>query len=189
MCLPKIPIYLLALSFWIVLTVLEYLAGLIFISYFKIKLWDYSKNKGNLRGIICPLYSGLWVGLGMVFYFFIFPNLNDMINTLYQHLELSFIIGMYSGLVVADLWQSFNIAGRIKTFVNETEEKFEVDFERFKLELRDRVHEGTVNRTHFFLPFHGEQGGAFREQLKVHLKNRVRRPNLFREVLNKKKKD
>lgn len=185
MCLPELPVWALAISFFIGLTILEYIAGLIFIGYFKIKLWDYSNNRGNIKGMICPLYSFLWTGLGMFFYYVIFPNLNDMITTLYQHLELSFFIGIYGGLFAADLWQSFNIAARIKTFAEETEERFAVDFERLKLELRDLVHDGAVNRTHFFLPFHGEQGVSFREHLGKHLKNR-QPSRVFKKTLKKK---
>jgi len=189
MCLPNLPVPFLALLFFIVLTVLEYLAGLIFIGYFKLKLWDYSRNRGNIRGIICPFYSFLWLGLGMVFYFFIFPNLNDMIESLYMHLELSFFIGLYGGVFLADLWQAFNVAGRIKAFVDEHEEKLAVDFEQFKLELRDRVQEGVVNRTHFFLPFHGELGASFRAQLKKHFRKSSHRLHPLSKVLKRNKRD
>ncbi|NLD19832.1 MAG: putative ABC transporter permease [Clostridiales bacterium] len=41
----------------IVMTIIEYIAGLIFIKGMKVKLWDYSKNKGNIQGIICPLFT------------------------------------------------------------------------------------------------------------------------------------
>ncbi|HAK46552.1 MAG TPA: hypothetical protein DCO79_11625 [Spirochaeta sp.] len=167
-CLPEPPLYILAPVFLVVLTVLEYIAGVIFIGYFKIRLWDYSRNRGNIKGLICPLYSFLWMGLGVFFYLVIFTRLNSMVEMLYRHLEISFFIGIYGGLFVTDLWQSFNLAARIKSFASETEEKLSVDFERLKLELRDRVQFGVINRTHFLLPFYGELGASFREQLKKH---------------------
>lgn len=188
-CLSEPPLYILAPAFLIILTVLEYLAGIIFIGYFKIKLWDYSGNRGNIKGLICPLYSLLWMCLGVFFYLVLYPRLNFMVETLSRHLELSFFIGIYGGLFAADLWHSFNIAARIKTFVNETGERLSVDFEQFKLELRDRVQDGVINRTHFLLPFHGELGASLKEQLKSHLKKPLRYPRKLRKLKRREKKD
>ena len=39
------------------ITALEYVAGMIFIHGMKIKLWDYSDRWGNVKGIICPLFT------------------------------------------------------------------------------------------------------------------------------------
>jgi uncharacterized membrane protein len=166
-----IPVYLLALIFLVGLTLLEYAAGLIFINHYKIKLWDYSRNWGNIQGLICPLYSVLWTMLGLFFYFVLYPTLKGFIDELYNYLQLSFFIGMYAGIFAVDLWKSFNIAERIKAFANETEELLSVDFESFKLELRDWVREGITNHTHFFLPFRGELGFTFRDALKNHADN------------------
>jgi uncharacterized membrane protein len=188
-CIPEPPLYLLAPAFLIILTVLEYVAGLIFIGYFKIKLWDYSENRGNLKGLICPLYSLLWMSLGVIFYLLIYPRLNDMVEILFGHPELSFFIGIYGGLFLADLWHSFNLAARIKTIVNETEERLSVDFERFKLELRDRVQDGTVNRTHFLLPFYGELGTSLRARLRTHLNKPRYYSKALKKISGHKKKD
>jgi uncharacterized membrane protein len=49
------------------ITAVEYLTGLIFIKKLKIMLWDYTQFRGNIRGIICPLYSFFWVLLS-IFY-------------------------------------------------------------------------------------------------------------------------
>ncbi len=168
-------VYQRGVLFLFVLTLLEYLAGRIFIGHYKIKLWDYSKNRGNIKGIICPLYSLLWTILGLIFSYTLFPLLQRDISKLLNNLELSFFIGIYLGVFSVDLWQSFNLAARIKSFVNESEERWHGDFERFKLELRDRVETGIgigfKNRTHFLLPFYGELGSSFKEHLKKHKTN------------------
>ena len=57
----------------IMMTLIEYIAGIIFIRHMKVKLWDYSNMWGNIQGIICPLYSFFWAILGAVYYFFIHP--------------------------------------------------------------------------------------------------------------------
>jgi len=176
------PIYYRAIYFFFVLTILEYIAGVIFIEHFNIKLWDYSKNKGNIKGIVCPLYSVFWTILGLIFSYTLFPLLQRNISNLLNNLELSFFIGIYIGIFFVDMWQSFNLASRIKTLVNESEEKWHVDFERFKLELRDRVETGIKNRTHFLLPFYGELGSGFRERLKKH---RINRSSMLKPIENR----
>jgi len=189
LCLPQWPIYIKIPAFMISLTLLELLAGIIFIDHFKIKLWDYSASKWNFRGLICPLYSIFWTILGLIFSYFIYPFLENIISVLYMQLQLSLIIGFYGGLFAADMWHSFNLASRIRTFVTETEEKWPVDFERLKLEMRDRVQEGFINRTHFFLPFHGELGISFKERLKHHIINYPRPKSALRLLRNKIRKD
>ena len=39
------------------MTLVEYITGLIFIIGMNVKLWDYSDRKGNIQGIICPLFT------------------------------------------------------------------------------------------------------------------------------------
>ena len=45
------------------MTLIEYIAGLIFIKGMHVKLWDYSKRWGTIDGIICPLFSLFWTVL------------------------------------------------------------------------------------------------------------------------------
>lgn len=157
-----------AMTFLLAMTLLEYIAGLIFTSYFRIRLWDYSDQWGNLQGIICPLYSLLWTSLGLIFYYSLYPLLQRDITILLDNLEFSFFVGAYAGLFSMDLWQSFNLAGRIKKIVNESEVKWHVDFEKFKLELQERVERGKKMYPRFFLPFYGEMGASLRERVGKH---------------------
>lgn len=57
----------------VVMTIIEYIAGIIFIRGMHVKLWDYTKEKGNIKGIICPKFSVIWGLLGCVYYFFVQP--------------------------------------------------------------------------------------------------------------------
>lgn len=164
----NISIYILPAIFIMVLTVLEYIAGIIFLRFFKIRLWDYSRNRFNLQGIICPLYSFLWGVLGTLFYLFIYPVLIKYLNNLLLNLELSFFVGMFFGIIVLDLFLSFNLAGRIKVLVSEFEGSFNLNYEVFKIELRDRFEKGVKNRTKFLLPFRGEVGNTLKTRVKEH---------------------
>ena len=55
------------LSMGVMMTLIEYIAGLIFIKGMKIKLWDYSDEPLNLQGIICIRFSVIWTVLGAVY--------------------------------------------------------------------------------------------------------------------------
>ena len=39
------------------MTLIEYVAGVFCLKFFKVMLWDYSDMWGNVQGIICPLFS------------------------------------------------------------------------------------------------------------------------------------
>lgn len=59
----------------VAMTLIELIAGEIFIVKMHVKLWDYTDNRGNYKGIICPLYSFIWAVLGAVYYFLIHPHI------------------------------------------------------------------------------------------------------------------
>lgn len=168
----NISIYYLPIIITLVLTTLEFIAGIIFLNIYKIRLWDYTNNKFNIKGIICPFYSFLWLLLGMIFYFFIYPPLQHILDMLFLNLEYSFFIGILVGIYILDLFNSFNLAARIKMIVSELEGLINLDYEVFKLELRDRIEKGVKNRTHFLLPFNGEMGSTFKSRVIEH-KNRL----------------
>lgn len=103
----------------VVMTIIEYIAGIIFIRGMHVKLWDYTKEKGNIKGIICPKFSVIWGMLGCVYYFFINPYVVGWVHWLSQHLAFSFFIGMFFGVFAIDLWYSLNISGKVRKFAQE----------------------------------------------------------------------
>lgn len=48
---------MLFLTMTILMTVIEYIAGLMSLKINKVRLWDYSDQWGNIDGIICPKFS------------------------------------------------------------------------------------------------------------------------------------
>lgn len=169
-CSIPIPFYYKIIIFFVGLTILEYIAGIIFVKFYNIRLWDYSKNWANLKGIICPFYSFLWTILGVFFYFVIFPQFQGKVITLLKHLELSFFIGLFVGVFVLDLFHSFNLANQIRSILKESRERWNVDFETLKLEIRDRFIAIKSDRLkpRFLLPFHGETVNSFRKIINIH---------------------
>lgn len=44
----------------VLITFVEFLVGIIVNRVFQMDVWDYSAQRGNIAGQICPLYSILW---------------------------------------------------------------------------------------------------------------------------------
>ena len=97
---------LLFVTMAIVMTLLEYIAGLIFIKGMKVQLWDYSKERFNIQGIICLRFSIYWALLGAVYYFLIHPHIVNAVTWLSENITFSFFIGMFYGVFLVDLVQS-----------------------------------------------------------------------------------
>jgi len=55
---------LLFLGMAVSMTLIEYIAGIMLLKIFKLRLWDYSRLWGNIQGLICPLFSFFWAILG-----------------------------------------------------------------------------------------------------------------------------
>ena len=61
--LNRVTLFLLCL---IVPTIVEYLTGILMRSYFNKDYWDYSKEKYNIKGIICIRFSLYWMFLTII---------------------------------------------------------------------------------------------------------------------------
>lgn len=127
------------------ITVFEYFAGLVFIRGMKIKLWDYSKCWGNIQGIICPKYSVFWYLLSAAYYFFIHPKILDWLYWFTSHIEFSFVVGFFYGVLVVDLIHSFNVMNKIRSFAAENEivlrlENIQHQIRKFNEDNRHKVH-------------------------------------------------
>ena len=75
------------------MTVIEYLAGLIFIKGMRVKLWDYSNRWGNIQGIICPLFSLIWLAVGALYYFVIDPFVIGWVEWFVSNMSFAFVVG------------------------------------------------------------------------------------------------
>lgn len=119
------------------MTFIEFIAGLIFIKGLKIKLWDYSDRKGNIMGIICPIFSLVWLVVGSLYYFLLNPVLVEGISWISENLIYTFFVGGVVGAMVVDLSYSIHLATKLKQF----KEMQGLRFEEFKKEFKKRVKE------------------------------------------------
>ena len=119
------------------MTLIEFIAGLIFIKGFKIKLWDYSDRKGNIMSIICPLFSFAWLVVGSLYYFLLNPLLVQGISWISENLIYTYFVGAVIGAILVDFAYSVHLATKLKEF----KELQNLRFEEFKKEFKRRVNE------------------------------------------------
>ena len=136
------------------MTVTEYFAGLIALKGFHVRLWDYSKQWGNIQGLICPKFSLAWALLGAAYYFLIHPRILHAIDWLSRNLAFSFVIGLFYGVFLIDVVYSTKLIHRIKKLADENE--VIVKYENLKAHVRS-VHDRSAQKASFFLPLRSER--------------------------------
>lgn len=135
------------------MTAIEYITGYIFIITMKVRLWDYTNNWGNIKGIICPQFSFYWAVLGAVYYFLIHPHILSALDWLSHNLVFSFVIGFFYGVFVIDIVYSFNLVAKIRSFAKENE--LVVRYELLKQQIKEYTEE-SKKRAKFFLRFNSD---------------------------------
>lgn len=142
------------LIIFVMMTLIEYITGLIFIKGMKIKLWDYSNRFGNIQGIICPTFSVIWGAIGVFFLFVVYPALTRALEWLGLHSAFLFVLGMFYGVVLVDVIISFNLAVKIKTALKGVREAIRYD------DIKAKIKEDRKNRqkhASFFFAFRGDK--------------------------------
>lgn len=119
----------------VLMTVVEFIAGLIFIKGLKVNLWDYSNRKGNIMGIICPLFSLIWLAVGSLYFFFVNPFFVSAINWISENLIYTYFIGGVIGAMLVDTAYSIHLGVRVKQFSELSGERFD----SIKKELKRRL--------------------------------------------------
>lgn len=115
------------------MSLIEFIAGLIFIKGLGIKLWDYSNRKGNIMGIICPSFSLIWLVVGSLYYFFLNPVLVQGVTWIAENLIYTYFIGAVIGAMIVDFAYSIHLATKLKVF----NEYRALRFEEFKIKIKN----------------------------------------------------
>ena len=115
-----IPIF----SLTLIMIVLEFVAGIIFVKGFKVRLWDYSNMKGNIQGVICPLFNFIWFVVAIIYYYGINPFVYSGFNLLYAfffgsdgqiaHFGTVFFLGLVYGIFLLDLIGSIDLFAKVR---------------------------------------------------------------------------
>ncbi|MCD8041303.1 MAG: putative ABC transporter permease [Clostridia bacterium] len=119
------------------MTLIEYIAGLIFIKGMKIKLWDYTNRWGNIQGIICPLFSLLWAIVGAIYVLLLHSFVTGWVSWFVSHIVFAFFVGVFFGVFIIDLCHSINLTAKISKFAKTN--KVVISLERFKESIKDGI--------------------------------------------------
>lgn len=142
------------LTMAVTMTVIEYIAGVFLLKVAHMRLWDYSKEVGNIQGLICPRFSVIWAVLGAIYYFVIHPRILNALNWFSQNLAFSFVIGLFFGVFLLDVAHSLQLANKLQKFAKEND--VIIRYEHLKLQIR-KAHEERKQKYHFLFPFHSDR--------------------------------
>lgn len=122
-------------------TVLEYFTGWLMEQLFKVKYWDYSKQKFNLKGRICVTSSLFWGVLSLFLTEVLHKPVEAFVLGMDRNLEL-IIVMVISALFVSDLIYSFKTAldvSRIYAKIEEIKKEYEELREQLETKWEDKV--------------------------------------------------
>ena len=118
---------------WVCLVLLEFIAGVIFVRGFKVRLWDYTNMKGNILGVICPQFSVIWLIVDLVFYYglnpYVYIMFRKMFDLLFEggssgqvvNVFLIFDLGIIYGIFLIDLVISLGVFSKLVKMAKESE--------------------------------------------------------------------
>ncbi|MBQ3124343.1 MAG: putative ABC transporter permease [Clostridia bacterium] len=138
----------------IMMTAIEYIAGIICLKSHSVRLWDYSDEWGNIQGIICPKFSIVWAVMGAVYYFAIHPYILGALDWLSKNYMFSFFIGLFFGVFILDVAHSTQLIVKLKEYSEEHD--VIVRYEMIKASIRKR-HDQTKEKYRFFRPFKSDK--------------------------------
>ena len=147
------------------MTLIELIGGLSFIDGKGPKLWDYSNEWGNYKGIICPLFSAIWTGIAALYYFFLAQPILNGLKWFSNNLAFSFVLGVFFGIIVIDYVYSTKLYHKIKKYAKEN--NIPVKLEELKVSIREHQ-EKAKEKYSFILPFN--QNISLKEHLEKYKK-------------------
>lgn len=163
------------------MTVLELIAGIIFIQGMNLKLWDYSNKPFNYKGIICLEFSLYWLVLAAIYYMFLHPFITDFTNVFLKNQAFLYPLGVISGVFAVDFGYSIQIAAKIKKFAADND--ILVRYEELKSNIRKHAEEHR-DKYLFMFAFHSKT--TLSEHLKKYLEASPK-INKIRKIVNQSK--
>ena len=132
-----------------VMTLIELIGGLISLKN-KIRLWDYRDRWLNYKGIICPLFSVIWTVVGALYYYIIVENIFNALNWFSENIAFSYILGIFTGLIIIDAFYSCKLYSKIKKYAKEN--NLIIKYEQLKIDIKE-FQKSAREKYSFFNPF------------------------------------
>ena len=114
-------ILILFISSLVVLTLWEYIVGVLLEKIFHTKYWDYSNHKINFQGRICLSNSIYWGILGVVFVKYIHPFMITILDKINIEI-LYFVVGISTLVFIVDVISSVVKVKSLKSALEKIEE-------------------------------------------------------------------
>ncbi len=128
----------------LVMTLIELCGGFISVRFFSVRLWDYSGEWMNFKGLICPKFSLFWTLICAAYYFLAYPALHSLAVRVIELPLLIFGVGLYVGVFVVDVFYSLGLMKRIKAYAADLRTR--INLEQFKATAREYVKRATGRR-------------------------------------------
>lgn len=134
----------------LIMTAIEFIAGIIFIKGMHIQLWDYSEEPGNIMGIICPKFTFFWGVLSALYYFVLFPPFLQLVIWFIEHPWFSFAVGVAFGIFVIDCAFSMHLGTVLRKRAKEIDKKSALNLRQLHSYIR---HDTKISK---FFSLHSE---------------------------------
>ena len=132
------------------MTLLELIGGLIFLKA-GVRLWDYSEFFLNFKGVICLRFTLIWTALGAFYYYFLAGYVIKALTWFSTHLSFSYILGIFTGLIVVDFVYSSKLYKKIRKYAKSN--NIDIMYENLKLHIRN-IQDQAKEKYSFLLPFY-----------------------------------
>lgn len=111
---------ILFLASFVILSLWEYLVGLLLEKMFQTKYWDYSDQKFNFQGRVCLVNSLCWGGLGVLFIKYIHPFIVGLLGYINPFI-LKIVISIFAIVFLIDVIISIVKVKNIKSTLEKVE--------------------------------------------------------------------
>jgi uncharacterized membrane protein len=131
------------------MTIFELITGYIFILKLNIRLWDYTDNRFNYRGIICPLYTFFWGLICAIYYLLVHKPMLKILDTVTNWPGYHVVVIVFFTLFALDFLHAARILRLLKHLAKEY--NIVVLFTAFRGKLNE-VRRESREESHFFRP-------------------------------------
>ena len=120
----------------VLLSILEFMTGLVLDKVFHMKLWDYSKYDFNIKGYICLQYSLMWGFLFLVYSNFIYDKMDALAIAFASNTICIFLLGIFYGIFLIDWSVSLGLTSNIVKYSKMLAES--INLENLRVDLRQK---------------------------------------------------